>query len=207
MKKISLFVILTSLIAASTFGLDERGSAIIYTTEGKRIEADEIFVNFGKKWNVALEINGERIRSNIDINSIQKIEIYKWDTEEEWWMEGKIILKESSAEIPDAAISGSTASSDTISTSLSKSTLDGSKEYMILANPDSLFQRDEDYVVYRKKDPVNQELVKNRIWCNSISYIEFGADIGQWKVDSEGNKFSPDYLYNPYTGEELHFGN
>ena len=137
--------------------------------------------------------DGERVKSNLVINDIKRLEIIKWDNEDEWWLEAKVILREEEAVIDDG-----TPVEESVKEVL---------EYMILANPDSLFQRDDNYVVYKKYDPINNELVSNRIWSNSITTVEFGTNIGNYKVDSLGHKFNPDYIFSPYTGEKMEFGN
>lgn len=186
MKRNTMLLLLTGVLALHVYGLEDRGRAVIYTSKSKVIKVDEILANFGKKWNVTIILDdGERVKSNIVINDIKRLEITKWDNEEEWWLEGKIVLR------PEIL-----AANDTVS-----------KEYMIIANPDSLFKRDDKYIVYKKSDPVNNELVSNRIWSKSITAIEFGPDIGSFKIDSNGNKFNPDYIYSPYTGEIMKFGN
>ncbi len=195
-------VLLTSFISALTlsiFGLEEKGKAAIYTSNSQIIQTDEIAVNFGKKWNVTVIMDdGERIKSNLVINDIKRLEVIKWDNEEEWWIEGKVILQsEAEGEETDNAPNDSESAVPS----------PNGPEFMIIANPDSLFQRDGNYVVYKKYDPINNELVGNRIWSKSIVSVEFGANTGSYKVDSLGHKFSPDYIYSPYTGEKMEFGN
>ena len=210
MKKLGIILIFLGLVISNVFSLEERGSATIYTTDGTTIHADEILVNFGKKWNISLEIDGERLKSNIDINTIHRLEIVEWNNEEQWWIVGKLVITEKtssdSTNIDEIAI----GSDDDVF--LESTASSNGKEYTFLANPESLFQRDEqddkkEYIVYKKRDPINDELVKNRIWRKSIKSIEFNSNKGKWKVDSKGNKFSPDYNYSPYTGEKLNFGN
>ena len=63
---------------------------------------------------------------------------------------------------------------------------------------------------YRTYDVINNEVIKNKINCNQIKSIIFDK-IGDISVDpSTGQKFPPDYRYNPYTGKRLEpgtFGN
>ncbi|OQX29901.1 MAG: hypothetical protein B0D92_01335 [Spirochaeta sp. LUC14_002_19_P3] len=198
MRRILIAMVFTFIIAMSVWGLDEKGKGVIYTTNSQVIQADEILANFGRKWNVTVILDdGERIKSNLAINTIKRLEIIKWDTEEEWWIEAKVVLRN---ELGKAAAEN--GDMPTAKEDVNKFEL----EYMIIANPDSLFQRDEQYVVYKKYDPINHELVSNRIWSKSISTVEFGPNTGSYKVDALGHKFNPDYIYSPYTGEIMEFG-
>ncbi len=199
MKRVFFLTSFIVALALNIFGLEEKGKATIYTSDSKIIQTDEIAANFGKKWNVTVIMDdGERIKSNLVINDIKRLEVIKWDNEEEWWIEGKVILQsQAKGEKTDAAPNNA-ESTDTSSSG---------PEFMIIANPDSLFQRDGNYVVYKKYDPINNELVGNRIWSKSIVSVEFGTNTGSYKVDSLGHKFTPDYIYSPYTGEKMEFGN
>lgn len=198
MRRTLIVVAFTFIITMSAWGLDEKGKAVIYTTNSHVIEADEILANFGRKWNVTVIMDdGERIKSNIAINSIRRLEVIKWDTEEEWWIEAKVTLRNEIEKTADDSGNKSTEEENVNKFG---------QEYMIIANPDSLFQRDEQYVVYKKYDPINYELVSNRIWSKSIASVEFGSNIGNYKLDALGHKFNPDYIYSPYTGEVMEFG-
>ena len=60
---------------------------------------------------------------------------------------------------------------------------------------------------YRTYDSINEIIVTNRIDLNQVSNIIL-EKIGDVSVDpSTGQKFPPDFRYNPYTGNKLEPGN
>jgi len=60
---------------------------------------------------------------------------------------------------------------------------------------------------YRTFDAINEKIIENTIDCKDLKSIIL-EKIGDVSIDpSTGQKFPPDYRYNPYTGNKLEPGN
>jgi len=60
---------------------------------------------------------------------------------------------------------------------------------------------------YRTFDAINEKIIENTIDCKELKSIIL-EKIGDVSIDpSTGQKFPPDYRYNPYTGNKLEPGN
>ncbi|NCC26608.1 MAG: hypothetical protein EOM22_00270 [Gammaproteobacteria bacterium] len=78
------------------------------------------------------------------------------------------------------------------------------REFKIKANLSNLFVYQS--LELKVLDPISNELKNYTIPYKNIFEFVFSDNFGQFKVDSRGNVFPGEYIYSPYTGEKLDFG-
>lgn len=79
------------------------------------------------------------------------------------------------------------------------------REFKIKADLSGMFDN-RCWVTLKVLDPISSELKTHSISMSNVVEFVLSDDSGPFKVDSRGNVFPGEYIYSPYTGEKLDFG-
>lgn len=167
------------LLAATSVSAQTHLSGYILTKDGKTVWADELVTQEKHKgqWRVRLKHEGTDVASEIPQEQVAKI----------------IVSHHYSGSKVDAVVVLE----------------DGRKFEIVRSYLTDIFMDggERERIRYMKYDPISQQLKRNYLAFKKIAEVHIDSAKGNLKVDAQGNTFPPEYLFSPYSGEKLQFGN